>query len=159
MRLNYYGTLLFEKELTPEEVSEVSAIIKHNKQEDEIQVDEFSISVEDSARFPFNDAFYDWLESHGNDLEEESELRYYGDYDGALRWENGKFEDYESMPICDLADQYLIRELEYRKYDISSLLQKNFCDETSCEGCLYEHSNIEFCKRESERRENDTQSK
>ena len=115
MRINVNGYGDFEHSLTVEEYNEIyNKLVKDNYGDN-------SPALVNRDGFDFNDAFSsdldvltDFLKAHNNGFKEGLMIVYDGDYCGAMRWECGKWVDYEAYPLCYFTNQDLIKELKYR---------------------------------------------
>ena len=116
MTLNYYGAIDFKRKLTKKELKQLILDVELNP--DSYVLSEY---VELNDCWDVLSDISEWLKAHGNDVKEGSCVKYYGDYDGCERYENGEWVGYDADPLCLLDDKTLFDELIYRGYDVSGV--------------------------------------
>lgn len=120
MQMNVYGCIVVKNELSE---SEMAALEKEFQEEIACQsmgVSEFAIDLFDCH--DVTEEISNWLKEHHNDIEEGCTVNYYGDYDGAFRYQDGEWYGADSVPIFDIPDADLIKELSYRGYNVEKFI-------------------------------------
>lgn len=111
MTMYFSGAIYFKKPLTEAELVELKEQVELNPDstfyKDRVELEDCWDALDDIT---------DWLTFHNNNVEPNSIVEYWGDCDGAARYENGEWVWYDSEPLCSISDEELIKEIKYRGY-------------------------------------------
>lgn len=118
MTFKVYGWGAFKYTLSDEELEAIKKHFRGTDQYPSVFLTNNDVEFDDSWESDLSDLTA-LLEKYHNGFKEGTTFSYYGDYDGGYRWEDGHWETYEAMPLCNVNDEALIEEMKYRGYTVS----------------------------------------